>query len=326
MSLKLSKKDIMILYNLDLNSRNSLNKISKDVKISPQLLNYKLKKFEEEQLIESHNTIIDYSRLGYISFIVCFKVNYVNDTIFKKLIKTFLKNPNTLSVIECGGRWDLIVKFIAKNSSAFNKEFKNILYENSKQLRNYDVLTIVVRHDYNRSYLINKKHDNNIDKIIGGDRNIYNLTDREKNILSLIIDDSRKSALTISQELNIHPKTVINDIKNLISNKIISGFRSQIDPTKYGFERNLVLIRYHNLSEDREISLINFCKNNQNIIRATKTFGLWDLLIEVETKNSTKFRNIFMELREHYEDIIHEIETLQIFKKHKDLTGPKYIE
>ena len=69
---KLNLKDKKILYELEKNARVTISDIAKKVGLSKQLVSYKIKRLEEERIIEGYHAIIDTSKLGYTTYRVYF--------------------------------------------------------------------------------------------------------------------------------------------------------------------------------------------------------------------------------------------------------------
>jgi len=63
----LDLKDRKILYELDLNCRQSNAQIGKKVGLSKEVVKYRIKRMEEEGIISGYWTEIDSYRLGYTS-------------------------------------------------------------------------------------------------------------------------------------------------------------------------------------------------------------------------------------------------------------------
>jgi len=66
MSIKLDIKDKKILYELDMDARQSISSIAKRVGLSKEVVNYRIRRMEKEGLIDGYYAIIEYSKLGYM--------------------------------------------------------------------------------------------------------------------------------------------------------------------------------------------------------------------------------------------------------------------
>ena len=80
---------------------------------------------------------------------------------------------------------------------------------------------------------------------------------------------------------------------------------------------NIVLILYHNLTPERDRAVNEFCMRSPHITEFVKLFGEWDAAITVETKTMEEFRNVYISLREQFEDIIQDSEDFPVFQTHK---------
>ena len=63
-SVELDLKDRKILYELDVDARQSLAEIGKKVGLSKEVVNYRIKRLEKEEVIIRYSTIIDLFRIG----------------------------------------------------------------------------------------------------------------------------------------------------------------------------------------------------------------------------------------------------------------------
>ena len=78
-----------------------------------------------------------------------------------------------------------------------------------------------------------------------------------------------------------------------------------------------MLLSLQNISSDKESSLIKFCKAHKNITYVLKTVGSWDLEIEFEVRDNKEFHDAMLDLRNNFQEIIKDYESLHIFKEFK---------
>lgn len=314
-----SKKDLRLLYELDSHYRQPYSQIGKKLRMSQQLISHKVKQFHKKGIITGHCPLIDYSRFGLLTFIVFFKVHYHNEASFAKLIEQMKTQENITGIIECDGKYDLAVIFAAKNPSSFNKKLKSFVSENPA-LRDWTILTTVVEHWYPRNYLVNKEGTHDV--IIGGDREELPVDELDKNIIAALTE-GKKRVVDISQATGTTPKTVLARIKNLEKKQIIRGYRLVLNPRALGIATNVLLIKYRNITGEREEEFRSFCKYNPHIVEFTKTFGEWDALLHMETRDRAEFRKLSLQLREKFNDIIVEVDNFRVFSVPKRQLFPK---
>ncbi len=311
--MSLKKKDYQLLYELDANAALPYSLIGKKLKMSQQLISHKINQFAKKKIIQHFCTLIDYSKLGYHAFTVFFNVYYRNHESFEKIIKQIKQQENILSIKECDGKYDLIVEFAAKNPSSFNKKLKQLTFS-IVELKERTILTNIVTHTYYKDYFLTKNHlakKDLGDIIISGDREEMSLDSLNLKILSELAL-KKKKIVELSASLKISSKTILSRIKWLEQKKVIKGYRAQLNCQALGIFVNLILIRYNDAAFEQEAKFTYFCKSNPNITELIKTFGEWDALLCVETKSLQEFRNIFLQIRETFDEIIEEIDSLGI--------------
>ncbi len=317
----LQKKDLKLLYELDSNYRKSYTEIGKKVRMSEQLISYKVKSLVKEGIIQGYFPLIDYSRFGLLSFVVFFKVKYRSEQNFQKLITFLCAYETIILVIECDGKYDLMVMFLARNPSHFNKKLKQLVSING-ELRDWTILTTVVEHYYLRDYLVDKEGQG--DTIIGGDRDEIKIDQLNKDILSLLTQ-GRKKVIELALELKTTPKTIMARLKWLEQQNILRGYRLLLNAKAMKISANLILLKYKNITQEQEDHLRQFCKYNPLVIEFAKTFGEWDAVLSTETRDRAEFRKLFLQLREKFDDIIADTDTFRVFAVHKKQCLPEEI-
>ena len=295
-----------------------MSKIAKKVHKSPQLVKYTINKLEKDGVIPFYYTIVDYACFDMLLFKVYFMGGCSTNSELKLLIKKLMQNPYVTSVYEIGGQYDLLVEFMAQNPSKFNKELKLLIKEH-EELNNYYVIINIVSYLYQRKYLElkSRKQDNFFlpnKIIIGGDRDKTTLSNNEKKVLSILVKNPKIRLTTIASKLRINIKTAVSAIKLLESKKVIRAYKSALNMQKCGLIKNKITLKLHNIDINKEKKMLNFCLNNLNIIKFSKTIGEWDVEIDVETNSSTEFREIYLRIREEFKEVIRSFNSYRIYE------------
>ena len=76
---KMDEIDKKIMFEIDKNSRRSINEISKILKLKKDTVAYRIKQLEDNKIIQGYYTVIDYSKLGYI--LLRYYVKFQNTTL-----------------------------------------------------------------------------------------------------------------------------------------------------------------------------------------------------------------------------------------------------
>ncbi|HIH58470.1 MAG TPA: Lrp/AsnC family transcriptional regulator [Nanoarchaeota archaeon] len=316
-----SKKDLSILFELDKNARSPLNRIAKKLKTSQQGLAYKIKKFEEHKTIINYHVFIDYACFGYSGYKVIFSLHSLK----KEQIESFLKNieshSSVLSIFELGGQWDYMVLFAHKNASRCNKELHTLLSQFPKLIKNYFVLTNIASYEMGRKYLSEQVSYSHL-FIIGGDKEQAKIDFIEQKLLKEMYENPRIPYVKLAAKYHLNPKTVISKIKKLQTQGVIKGYGANIDCSGYGYLAQKIFFTFSSLSLEKGDELMKFFRQQEHVIRVSKTFGKWDYEIDVEIKDLKEFQKFCYQLRSQFSEFIQNLEICPVFKYHKQNSLP----
>jgi DNA-binding Lrp family transcriptional regulator len=310
----LEKNELRVLAELDIDSRSSLSKIAKSCKMSQQLAGYKLKRLYKSGVVQGFYALVDYSRFGQSCFRAYLSVGYKSIQEFRKLMASLSENPHVTEISECGGRWDVILTILAENASRFNKAFKGIIAENPA-LKDFGVVTNVVTHEFNRKYL--NPRSPGLDIILGGDRERIPVSRVDRLVLSEISMNPRNTAVQVSSKLSLHPRTVSRSLVRMRKAGIIRGYRPLIDVSVLGRVHSRMLIKYGSIDPQREHELLEYCGRHPSIVYLNKVLGSWDIEIDIEARPGEPLRSCIIGIRESFDDIIKETDSMEIFRSHK---------
>lgn len=321
---KLTEMERKILAQLDRNARTPLRRIGRSIRKSEQSVSYTVNSLLKRGIIRNFHALVDYSRLSVLNFRVFFRISYSSERRFKRMISFLVSDPHTLWVATCGGRYDLICTFAARNPSQFNKLLRSIMADFPRQLYSYTILTTIVIRMLEREYLATPSRRHR-EILLGGDREPEELPEKDMQILAEISDNARGRAVEIGRKLSLNARTVVNRIKNLEKLHVIRGYRPFIDFSRIGHVANLLMVRYHNISVEDEQRLLNYLSYHPNVTSLTKTLGVWDLEITIEAENRWDLRKIERELRQKFAGLIYMTEAVPIYKEYKKTFFPRFI-
>ena len=106
---KIDLKDRKILCQLDLNCRKSNTYIGKKVGLKKDVVAYRIKRMQDEGIINNFWTAINTFKLGYQVFRIYINFQYVNNDIKKRIINHFVIYKNSWAVTSIRGDIDLSV-------------------------------------------------------------------------------------------------------------------------------------------------------------------------------------------------------------------------
>lgn len=318
--LKLSKLDKKLLYELDIDARQSLTSLGKKVRASPALIEYRLKRMQEFGLIKKYITFLDAGKLGLMVWNVYISLQNTTKKIEDEIVRTLCHLKKTWWVARTSGRWDIIYSLCVKDV----KEFYNIVTEIHNRFGKYILNQSIVAHTeveiISRGYFTNS-----LGKSITWYENVEspNLNSKDIQILKLLSENARLSIVDISKKTRLNAKTISNRIKELKRKGIISKFRLQLDVKKMGFSFYKVIVYLKNFTHKKNSELKEYCIKEGNIFHYEQKVGPWILELELDAESYEKADKQMKEMKEHFPDFIRNYELLLVSDEPKgelDLT------
>lgn len=314
---KLDKFDLRLLTELENNARQTLSQIAKKLKTSQQVVSYRIKSLENRKIVGGYYTLINLTKLGYTSYRTMIRLSNIDEQKHKEIINYLMKHPNVLWLVECGGRWDLLVNFLAHNIiqySNFLREFRN---EFPQQIQNYDILTTVEMSYFGRDYFTKKSREIKKPLYFGREFKPEKVDKVDLQILNLISEKARLNSVEIAEKINISPNTIILRIKNMKKSGLIQGFKPLIHLENTPYSGYKALVKFQNITEQKEKEIISYLRANVNVVGIIRLVGGWDFEIEFEVDSKQKMLEITRNFRDKFKEVIKEFEVIPLFHEYK---------
>ncbi|MFH1970805.1 MAG: Lrp/AsnC family transcriptional regulator [Patescibacteria group bacterium] len=296
----LDLKDRRILSLLDVNSRQPNSKIAKQVGLSKDVVNYRIKKLEEGGFIKGYYTVIDFSKFEYFSIRVYLKLLDTSLEQERKIIDYLVKNKNVFFVAEIEGLYDIGLGTWVKDIYEFEKFWLEFKKKFKKHIGKDQLSIFTKAYHFHRAYILEKKKDEIKPEIFGGNKTIE-LDEKDISILKLLAQNARIPIIDISDKLDIPPRTVDFRIKQMERKDIIQGYRFIFNFSLFGYEYYKVDLNLKDITRLNE--LIDYAKTHPNIIYIDQTIGGSDFEFDLEVKSKQEFLEIMKDLRKKFPEI-----------------------
>lgn len=313
MQLKIDTKDRKIIEQLEANVRQSNNQIARKVGLSKDAVSYRIKNLEKRALIKGYYSVLNISKLGYLTFKLM--VTFQNTTSeIENEILNYLKNEKNIGwVVNCDGYYNLMVVGWFENRFNFNRFMDHFLEKYSAFIKERHLLMITENHSCQKNYLFQKQMIP--PDIYYGEEFKIELDNKDFKILKLLSENSRRPLNEISVETGLTAEAVSHRIKRLQQNGVIQSFRPIIDASMLGYQYYNVLFKLRRF--DHISKIFYFFRTCPNIIYFAKYFGNYDLGIDVEVEDSQQLRELMKKIKDQFSEDIESSNSVLIYKEHK---------
>ncbi len=319
---KLTLKDRKLLYELDLDSRQSVNELARKIGVSKTAVTYKLKKFEQEGIIRHFHTIVDVGKLGYMSFRLYLNLEDTTSQKESEIIE-FLKSKKQVTwLVSIEGDYDIGALILVKSVSEINSLWKELLEEFNEYIaeRFLAIMTHVTY--YSRAFILDETQRNTFENNFITEPQELFLEPKEIALLQAIAVNPRKPIIELATEIGVTPKTAMQKIKTLEKKGVILGYRTAFDYEKLGYGYVKVMFRLNRTSKGIEKKFHDYIKQNPFIVYKDEVLGGEDIEIELNVKDQQHLRTIMKEIKDNFGEVIKEHKTLWYYKEHKYLFIP----
>jgi len=314
----LDLKDKKILLELDLNSRQSYSAIGKKVKLSKEVVNYRINKLVQEGIITNFTCVIDYSRLGVIAFRTFLRLCNLEKNKQEEIV-SYLKNTSQVGWgVIIIGRWDINFIFWCREIHEFTSFWDKFYIKFGAYIENKSTTINDWYYIYPKAFLVPKylseipaySYYKQIDQTID-----LNKTDFK--LLSLLAKNSRSKIIDLAREVNLSETTVLSRIKEFEKTKIILAYNIGVDINKLGHSYFKLHMNYKDFNLKRYNDLLGYCQYQENVWSTAHLIGGDDIELDIYIENEEKYMLFLNDIRSKFSDIIKNYETIKYLVEFK---------
>ena len=310
-------KDRKILYQLDLDSRQSFTQIGKKVGLKKDVVAYRVKRMQDEGIIKNFYAVIDAYKLGYTVFRFYLVFQYVTPDIKKKIIDYLVNEKHTWVVASIKGKYDLSVVLWVKDIDHFYAFWEKLLDNFGDYFAEKTFSLYIQSFAYRNSYLLIdefKPEDREKYEIVGGGE-IAKIDEIDYQILNEIAVNARMPLIDLAEKLKCSSQMVNYRLNNLMKSGVIQAFRVGVALSQLGLRHFKVDINLKTHTQRKHI--MSYIKYNPNLAFIATSAGVSDLELEFNVENEEKLNQIMEELSQKFPGAIRNYSYFFVQESHK---------
>jgi DNA-binding Lrp family transcriptional regulator len=311
-TVKLDVKDRKILALLSADARMPVTQLAKQVQLSHDAVQYRIERLKKEGVIIGFFPNVDYSRLGYYVFHMFFLLSEESPEEQTRFIRFVSKHPNVISVIEYTDKWDVEVVCIAKSMLEFDRIIMDISSQFSDLIEEKQKVEIIKKYAVRFMPPIAKMSTKETIRT----QEPAELDGKDLHILKLLCCDCRTSSYKIAEDVGLSADTVQYRIKQLKACGVIRNFTILVNFSKIPYFWYTFMMEMRLFDAKQEAKFQSFLEQNQNILRAAKTLGGWDLLLYIVTEDQRQYHKIIKEIKTAFSSVIRSYDAWIAYKEH----------
>ena len=292
-----------------------MSEIAKQVKLSKQVVSYRMRNLEKAGVIEGYFAIINIYALGIAHYRVHLRYQNMTAKDEQQLLEFITHHPGVSWIIQLYGDLDLAYIVWATSITEFEKTFEDI---NSRfgHLFKEKHFSIGIRlYHYRHKFLVDKEDFTEI--VIGGDKVQKELDELNLKLIRYLSSHGRAGLLEMAKQFNVSPKLISKRLHVLLAKQILLGFDVKINYRLLGYSHAKIMINLHNTSMPAMRAIVNYLKSLQQVIYITKSVGLYDIEFEIMIKSTEEFHDILTSVRFAFSQNIKNFNTVFVYYEPK---------
>lgn len=304
--MELDLLDRKILFQLDLDARQSLAQLSRTLRVPRDRVEYRYNRLCSEGIIKQSTVTLNPYHLGLTIYKTYLKVTK-GSAAYEEFRKFLSHHPRVYWVAECDGSWDLIYALFARSPYEFHTLQNEILTKFREVVLGFNVYTLVNVWMYGKHYLVGGGTKS---FLVGGPPSNYSPDKIEWKILEALSRDARQSIPELAGKLKTTEMVVRHRIKKMESAGLIAGYRIELDFPRINMTMFKAQLFLNTCSKAQESKFKAYCAAHPHITYYIEQVGECELELELEVDGYVQFTAIVNELRQKFSEVIRNVETV----------------
>ncbi len=313
----LDAKDLSILHELDRNARQPNSEIGRKLRISKEVVKYRIDRLVASGVIVSFVTITNYFKLGISKYKLYLRLRNVNREKLEEIGAYFRDHGKAEWVVSCTGRWDLIVGFLVGNVNEFDDEIQNVMNRFSPHIQEKAMTTTVHLVHHLREYAQGPARERRsvVYHTTADEKAEIDDTDRE--IIRVLTNNSRMPLRLIAKHVGLTPRVVQYRMRRLGKEGVILAYKILVDPKKMGNVFCKALIYMGSANKESIDRFVAYCSTIPQAVWPQRVMGSWDFEIDFEIESYDRFQEIMFEIKERFPGIVQGYDFILVTREYK---------
>jgi DNA-binding Lrp family transcriptional regulator len=314
----IDSKDMRILRELDIDARRSNSEIGRKLRISKEVVKYRIDRLVESGVIVNFVTITNYFRLGISKYKLYLRLRNVDTEKQEEIGNYFKGHRKTEWVITCTGRWDMIVGFLVNNVNEFDEEIQNMMNRFSTYIQEKAVTTTLHLVHHLREYLKESPERENASVVFHttADKQVE-IDETDKEIIRILTKNARIPIRVISKRLGLTPRIVHYRMKRMEREGVILAYKILVDPKKMGNIFCKAIVYLASSNKESIERFVSYCSSIPEAVWPQRVIGNWDFELDFEIESYDRFQERMFEIKEKFSEIIQNYEFIIVSKEFK---------
>lgn len=312
-------KDQKLVSLLIDNSRTSFTQLAKQVGVSKEVLNYRIKRLEKN-IIRGYYTNINNEALGYRRYLFFIQLKQISPQEEDEFLDYLNRHEFVTYLGPIIGKWNLVFDLLARDDNHLRELVEGIVKRAGNHFESYIINGTTMEEEifHTKFFPLSDIHESQQKQ----HKTNYVVDEVDKKILSLLATNARAEYAYLAKELNMTANAIKYRIKKLEKENIILGYTTSVDFNHFGYELYNLQVKLSTMDRNKFLS---FLRDHKQVWFLYNYLGheQWDVDIGLFVKSSKDIRKFIIELKELFGEHIQLHDMYIIADVTKDNVAPK---
>ena len=309
---EMDKIDLKILRLLDKNARISLTQMARELRLSVQIVEYRLERMKEDGVLLGSRAVIDNAKWGYRYYKILLKfvaLGRDQEEAWKKWVRG---RGEVIWFGMCEGEWSAMVSVRVKNFTELSDFEYDLLVEFGALILQKEWLTVAVSHRFNRKFLYD------LGKFVYELRHDFftpaeYVGEKDQVLLMELAKDGRVRLTQLAEKVHLSAEAVGARLRTLVSRNIIMAYRPKINYRKFGLKNYELFLATKNPQVRAKI--MEYYRQHARGDTIMELVGRYDLQVTVLLGSAGEFREVLADFRDRFGSDVMEYHPLTMYQE-----------
>jgi len=312
----LNEKDMLILCELEQDSRRSLDDIAERTGLSKQTLHYRIERLKGRGVIASFPTVIDAAKLGYADYGIWLQLDDISAEERKAFVDYLCAHGNVREAAACTGKYDIEARVLAGNLVQLDSLLGGMMKRFPGIVKNHHACATFREYRYPRMRL-RESAAKRSPLLLGSEPKRIEIDEAGLGILAALAKNSRASVMELAEKAGVSPNTVRSKMERLETEGVIRKYTVLVQPDRVGSQSHKVLVSLQNATEKDEKGMEEHCRSDKRATFLRRVLGRWDAEIGLEVPDAGSLQAFLAGFRSRFSAVIRDFELVSVLHVHK---------
>lgn len=321
-AVKMDKLDWRILFELDRDATQSFAAIGKKLKSGRDVIAYRVKRLEDEGVIENYIPIIDFGKLGFVAAALYIKFHHDTPEIRREIAEYYTDREEIWWCFDMTPDYDFAFGWFGKDIVDIRRNQFRLLAKYRRYIRSFKLRFFAHFYHFRRNYLVSQPGREKPEPPIvmeAAPNKVIDGTDEK--ILFAMCQNARMPYVEVAAQAGITAAQAHYRIAQLHKKGVLLRARPKLDLAKIGYEYFKLDIYLDDYSQREKIEKYLF--SLPNVIYAFDVLGGADLEVDIHTRSFEEFMGIQDGIKGKFSSAISHTEYYQFKKEYKQVYFPR---